>query len=142
MLKSDRTARLITHRVGLPPIAAISLKLTVSAFAPSIAGVPQSSLKWTPSTIESIVISDGFDDAAKIAQSSPGPRTNRPDCGKRAHRRAINSNSPGGSFTLAAWRGVETGADLADAPTSLCGKAGCLPLVLPSSGTAEMAGGR
>ena len=51
----SRTARLTTHTVGFPPIAAMSLRLTVSARAPSASGVPHPSRKCTSSTIESIV---------------------------------------------------------------------------------------
>ena len=88
-------ARFITQAAGFPPIAAISLKLTVSDRAPSCSGVPQFRLKWMPSTIESIVTSVGAGLGARMAQSSPGPKIVRGLSGSFATSRAINSNSPG-----------------------------------------------
>src|SRR4051812_30639883 len=83
---------------GVPPIAAMSDRLTASAFQPMSAAVLKRRSKWTPSTSASVVrISSAPRSGLTTAASSPMPTVSHPGAGgTRARISAMRPRSPDG----------------------------------------------
>ena len=80
--------------VGVPAMAAMSLKQRPSALWPIFSG-GASGVKWTPSTTASVLNSSSRSGtpASSTAQSSPAPTTTDGLVGSERVRRWISSNS-------------------------------------------------
>src|SRR5690606_21796857 len=87
-------ANVTTTDIGTAPIAAMSARLTATAFRPTCVGVDQSSLKCTPSTRASVATTTRPSGAATAAASSPGPNSVVDGCGRSPVACRISPNSP------------------------------------------------
>ncbi len=95
--RSAGRATATTADSGVPPMAAMSLRLTASALKPTSAGLAHAERKCTPSTSRSVAISRP---SASTAQSSPTPVCPSGRPGSRATSRSMNANSPSAGHVL------------------------------------------
>ena len=93
---SGGSASVTSAKSGVPPIAAMSLTFTASAFQPTSAHGACPATKCTPSTIVSVVAMRYSEPARQTAASSPMPtiRSGEPSAGSMPVSRSMRPNSP------------------------------------------------